>query len=81
MRRTAANVLAGLGWLMVWYFAILAFILLMGIARSPIWVRVLTAFGLIAGGALVMGSNYLRERGALWRAAQARGRAGTSRRR
>jgi len=68
MRRFLANALVWVGWLVIWYFGILAFILLMGIAKSPRWVGVLSALGLLTGIGMELGGNYLRERGVLWRA-------------
>jgi len=72
MRRVVANGLVWVGWLVIWYFGILALILLMGIAKAPRWVGAMSALGLLAGILMVVGGNYLRERGVLWRARRER---------
>jgi hypothetical protein len=72
VRDVTGRILVWLGWMLIWYFAILAFILLMGIAHAPRWVAVFTSSALLAGIALVLGGNYLRERGVVWRSRRER---------
>jgi hypothetical protein len=72
VRRVLGTIVFGLGWIVVVYFGILAFVLLIGFAHAERWVGATTATALPAGILMVLGGNWLRGRGIIARSRRER---------
>jgi hypothetical protein len=67
VRRVVGTLVFGMGWIVVVYFGILAFVLLIGFAHAETWVGVVTAVALPVGVGMVLAGNWIRGRGLISR--------------
>jgi len=69
MRRAIGLLLSTIGWILLVYFGILAFVLLVGLAHPGEGSRValLTGLALPVGAAFVLTGSTLQRRGPIWR--------------